>query len=92
MRIDWSAHALSDLKRISEYLEAHRSLEVANRISRAIYEAVQGLVSMPHLGRSGRVVGTRELSVAPLPHLIVYRVLPGRLLILNILHGAQRWP
>jgi addiction module RelE/StbE family toxin len=92
MRVEWSGHAVSDLKQISEYIEADRSLEVANRISRSVYDAVQSLKEMPNRGRSGRVTGTRELSLHPLPYVIVYRVQPERVLILSIVHGAQRWP
>ncbi|MBV9039150.1 MAG: type II toxin-antitoxin system RelE/ParE family toxin [Acidobacteriaceae bacterium] len=38
-----------------------------------------------------RVANTRELILPQLPYLIVYRILE-RLVILNILHGAQKWP
>jgi plasmid stabilization system protein ParE len=92
MRIEWSGHAVSDLKQFSEYIEADRSLEVANRISRSIYDAIQSLKEMPNRGRSGRVSGTRELSLHPLPYVVVDRVQPERVLILSIVHGAQRWP
>jgi len=40
----------------------------------------------------GRVEGTRELPLPPLPFVIVYRVLPEAVEISNIIHGAQRWP
>jgi len=92
MRIDWSLNALSDLQAISEYIEQDRSLETANRVSRSIYEAVQSLRTMPRRGRQGRLENTRELVVPSLPYLVVYQVLSERLLILNIVHGAQRWP
>lgn len=92
MRIEWSLHALSDLQAISEYLEQDRSLETANRISRSIYDAVQSLRTMPRRGRQGRLENTRELVVSSLPYLVVYQVFEERLLILNIVHGAQRWP
>lgn len=92
MRVEWSGHAVSDLKQTSEHIEADRSLEVANRRSRSIYDTVQSLKDMPNRGRSGRVPGTRELSLHPLPYLIVYRVEAERLLVLSIVHGAQRWP
>jgi addiction module RelE/StbE family toxin len=92
MHVEWSGHAVADLKQISEYIEADRSLEVANRVSRSLYDAIQGLKKMPNRGRSGRVPGTRELSLPPLPYVIVYRVQSERVLILSIVHGAQRWP
>ena len=92
MRVDWSAHAVLDLKAISEYIEQDRSLETANRVTRAIYDCVQSLRTMPYRGRYGRVENTRELVVPRLPYFVVYRVSEERLLILNVVHGAQRWP
>jgi toxin ParE1/3/4 len=92
MRIEWSPHAVADLKTISEYIEQDRNLSTANRITRTIYDAAQSLLAMPHRGRLGRVEGTRELLVSPLPYIVIYKVLPERVLVLNILHGAQRWP
>jgi len=92
MRIEWSTHAVADLKTISEYIERDRNLSTANRITRAIYDATQGLLAMPNRGRPGRVEGTRELVVSPLPYIVIYKVLPEQVLVLNILHGAQRWP
>jgi toxin ParE1/3/4 len=92
MRIEWSTHAVSDLKAISEYIEQDRSLETANRVTRTIYEAVQSLRTMPLRGRHGRIEDTRELVVSRLPYIVVYRAFEERVLILNIVHGARRWP
>jgi len=92
MRVEWSQHAVADLRRISEYIGQDRSLEVANRISRVIYDAIQSLQTMLYQGRPGRVENTREILVQTLPYIVVYRVFEMRLLILNIVHGAQRWP
>jgi toxin ParE1/3/4 len=92
MRIEWSAHALADLKSISEYIEQDRNLETANRVTRTIYDAVQSLRRLPYRGRYGRLENTRELVVSGLPWIAVYQVLQERVLVLNILHGAQKWP
>ena len=92
MRIEWSAHAVADLKAISEHIEQDRNLETANRVTRAIYEAIQSLRRLPYRGRYGRVENTRELVVPGLPWIAVYEVLQERVVVLNILHGAQKWP
>jgi toxin ParE1/3/4 len=92
MRIDWSAHALADLKAISEFIEDDRSVEVANRVIRRIYDAIQTLRSMPFRGRVGRVEGTRELVVPGLPYVIVYEQGGEIVLVLNVVHGAQKQP
>lgn len=91
-RIEWSAAAVADLQAIAEWIEQDRGLETANRIARIIYEAVQSLLAMPYRGRDGRHENTRELVVPRLPYLVVYQISGERLILLNVLHGAQRWP
>lgn len=89
MEIEWSAHAVSDLKAISEYIEQDRNLETANRVTRTIYEAIQSLRTLPYRGRYGRIDNTRELVIPRLPYIVVYRVLKERLLVLNVVHGLR---
>jgi toxin ParE1/3/4 len=48
--------------------------------------------TFPNRGRLGRVEGTRELILAPLPFIAVYEVQQEQVILLRILHGAQRWP
>lgn len=59
---------------------------------RAIYNAPAALLSFPHIGRLGKKQGTRELVLAPLPYLMVYRIAGDVIHIARILHGAQKWP
>jgi toxin ParE1/3/4 len=92
MRIEWSERAVADLKAISEYIEQDRNLESANQVTRAIYKALQSLRTMPYRGRYGRVDNTRELVIPRLPYVAIYEILQDRVVILNIVHGAQRWP
>jgi toxin ParE1/3/4 len=47
---------------------------------------------MPYRGRPGRIDDTRELVIHALPYIVVYQVFDERLLILNVVHGARRWP
>jgi toxin ParE1/3/4 len=49
------------------------------------------LKSFPYKGRMGRIEGTRELPLPPLPF-VVYRILEGMVEIPNVVHGAQRCP
>jgi plasmid stabilization system protein ParE len=43
-------------------------------------------------GRYGRLENTRELIVSRSPNFVVYQIYEERLLVLNVVHGAQRWP
>lgn len=59
-----------------------------------IMAALDHLPQHPEMGRVGRVKGTRELVVGGTPFIVIYRVKPkaGRVEVLRVLHGAQRWP
>jgi plasmid stabilization system protein ParE len=92
VRVDWSPSAVAELQAIAAWIEQDRDLATANRIARTIYDAVQSLRTMPYRGRNGRLENTRELVLARLPYLVVYQGLEERVVILNVLHGAQRWP
>jgi toxin ParE1/3/4 len=58
----------------------------------AIESAVLRLAEQPRSGRPGRVAGTRELVISGTPYVIAYRVEPAAVVILRLLHGAQKWP
>ncbi len=62
------------------------------RIARRIYKAVQSLRSMPYRGPYGRIENTRELAIVRLRYLVAYEISEERQVVLNVLHGAQRWP
>ncbi|MEO8052473.1 MAG: type II toxin-antitoxin system RelE/ParE family toxin [Acidobacteriota bacterium] len=66
----------------------HSAADIAHRI----IESVELLTKQPHIGRPGRIIGTRELVVAGTPYLIPYRVRQGRLELLAVMHGRQKWP
>lgn len=57
----------------------------------AIEAAVARLADHPQSGRPGRALGTRELVVPGTPYIVAYRVEQAAVVILRLLHGAQRW-
>ena len=91
MKIRWSRLAAADLIGIIEFIQQD-SPDASLRVGREICKAVADLGKFPNLGRAGRVQGTRELPVPPLPFIVVYRLKDERVEIVRILHGAQRWP
>jgi toxin ParE1/3/4 len=68
------------------------SWTAADKVERSIYAGVGLLRDFPRMGRPGRAPNTRELVLAPLPYIVVYRVDEKAVQILRVLHGAQRWP
>ena len=91
MRVRWTSDAADDLERISDYIAEDRP-ETARRIAVDIIQSVDALDTFPNRGRPGRVEGTRELVLAPLPFIAVYEVHEQDVQVLRILHGAQQWP
>ncbi|MGH2602938.1 MAG: type II toxin-antitoxin system RelE/ParE family toxin [Dehalococcoidia bacterium] len=71
---------------------AEHNLWAAIDMGDAIHAAVSRLAAHPAMARPGRVAGTRELVVMGTPYIVVYRVEPSAVVILRVLHGAQRWP
>jgi toxin ParE1/3/4 len=91
MQLRWSPAATEDLFRIIEYIRQENS-PAAQRIAKAIYDSAGSLKSFPNMGRRGRVEGTRELPLPPLPFVVVYRIREDIVEIANVIHGAQKWP
>ena len=90
MRIRWTVPAADDLEAIKNYLEDHFP-HFAEPTVQTIYRHVLSLKTAPNRGRPGHRSGTRELAVAPLPYVVVYRVKAEAIEILHIYHGAQDW-
>lgn len=91
MQVRWSPDAYDDLAAIGDHIRKDDP-DAALRVVTTIYESARALKAFPNRGRKGRVKDTRELPLPPLPFIIVYRLLPEAVEIVNIIHGAQRWP
>ena len=92
MKIVWSPEAIEDLISLKAYL-AEESPAAARRIVLRILHDVEHLLpDHPHMGRPGRVPGTRELVIAQTPYIVPYRVQHATIQILRVYHGARRWP
>ncbi len=91
MRVQWTTPALSDLEAIGDYI-ARQNPTAAARIVTRILDQVDLLASHSHVGRPGRVPGTRELVIPDTPHILPYRVREDVVEVLAVFHGARQWP
>jgi toxin ParE1/3/4 len=91
MRVVLRRSALADLESIHAYIAADNP-EAARKIVRRIRDRLRKMAALEfgELGRPGRIEGTRELVEAP--YVITYRVdrEANVLVVVAILHGAQR--
>ena len=91
MNIRWSPEAAADFAGIVEYIRKQNP-SAADRIAHTLHDSVASLESFSNRGRPGRIDDTRELVLAPLPFIVVYRVKRNTVEIARVLHGSQRWP
>jgi len=92
MNISWSPEAIQDLISLRTHI-AEQSPAGARRIVLRILQNVEQLLpENPHMGRPGRMPGTRELVIPQTPYIVPYRVQREIIQILRVYHGARRWP
>ena len=92
MQVHWTNAAVRDFTDICDYVEQHSGKATAHRIALSVHTVIELLVEFPEHGKPGRKPNTRELVMAGLPYLAIYRIGNGAVEILRILHGAIIWP
>jgi toxin ParE1/3/4 len=91
VRVEWLPEAERNFATQIEWI-AQRDPWAAINMGDAIQAAVARLADYPAMAPRGRVAGTRELVVVRTPYLVVYRIEAPAVVVLRVLHGAQRWP
>lgn len=91
MRVRWTGPAVDDIEAIRRHILPHNPA-AAQTVAKASVAAAADLSKFPARGRPGRLSGTRELVVARLPFVIVYRIREHDVQILRVVHTARRWP
>jgi len=92
MNIVWSPQAVDDLIAIRAYIAAESPAGARRVVPRILHDVENLLPDNPHIGRAGRVPGTRELVVPRTPYIVPYRVQHETIQILRVYHAARRWP
>jgi toxin ParE1/3/4 len=86
--VRWTRAALRDLEAIGDYI-AKDNPEAAARVVTAVLDQTDRLATFPHLGRPGRIPGTRELTINRTPFIVPYRTHDDIVEILAVIHSAQ---
>lgn len=87
LNIRWLDNAIESINAEAEYLaEAHPKL--AKQLITQVKQQIKQLATEPHIGRAGRIPGTRELSIEGYLYIALYRVKNEIVEILEILHTA----
>jgi addiction module RelE/StbE family toxin len=73
MRIRWTTDAVEDLEQIALRIRKDNATAARN-VLRTITAGISSLRKFPRRGRIGKLEGSRELVLALLPYIAVYRV------------------
>lgn len=90
MKVFWASAAEQDRTDIIDYIGQDNPL-AAIRMDELFTEAAGRLAEHPLLGKTGLILGTREL----IPHesyRLVYEVQDNAVWILALVHTARMWP
>jgi toxin ParE1/3/4 len=79
------------LREIGLWIAAHNPAASLSMLGR-IRKSAASLRRHPHLGRIGRIEGTRELVIPSSPYIVAYRIYARRVEILAVWHGARECP
>lgn len=93
MRLFWTQSAVRDLSEARAYISAEDP-GAAARVAHRILEVAAMISDTPRIGKPGRALGTREMSVPSTPYVIIYRLKAETLEVLRVMvmHGRRRWP
>ena len=92
MNIVWSPEAIQDLISLRAYIAEDSPAGARRIVLRILHDIEYLLPDNPHIGRPGRVPGTRELVIPRTPYIVPYRMQGESIQILRVYHGARRWP
>ncbi|NWG85914.1 MAG: type II toxin-antitoxin system RelE/ParE family toxin [Hydrogenophilaceae bacterium] len=93
MRIVWAAEALADLEAILAYYHQEAGPRTAEAVEKRIVSEIVSLRPFPERIRvSARIPGARELVVSKLPYIVFLQATPEKIVVLNIVHTARKFP
>ncbi len=91
MQLVWTPAARQDLRGIRACIAQHDP-NAARPVGDRIRRTATRLLATPRSGPPGALPGTRQIVVTGTPYLMIYRILPDRVVIFRVLHGRQLWP
>lgn len=90
MQLIWAKTAITDRHTIYDYIELNNPAAAAE-LDELFSLAAKRLITNPKLGKTGRVLGTRELVVHQ-HYFLVYEHTQDTIIILAVVHTRKLWP
>ena len=92
MKVIWTKESLETLDLIYEYISKDSTNPAEKVIFQIINTANSTIKNFPHIGRTGRIFGTREYVISEYLYVIIYAVKNGTVYIIRIMHSSMKYP
>jgi toxin ParE1/3/4 len=93
MKIVWTDDALDDFEDVLAYYYLKAGPRTAEAVERRIVGQVKALIPFPEsIRESERIPGTRELVIDKLPYIVFVRITKGKIVVLNVVNTARKFP
>jgi plasmid stabilization system protein ParE len=90
VQLEWSKRALADRERIFTYYWNAASRSLADEAEAAIAGRARAIAKLDLVYRKGKGA-TRECVMRRFPFTIIYRIEPGKVRIVRVLHQARSY-
>lgn len=90
MKLVWTRLALEDRRAIRDYI-AGDNPSAALAMDELVSQKAARLVTLPEMGKPGRVLETRELVIHR-SYILIYAIKTDQVQVLRVLHTARQWP
>ena len=90
MKLVWSAASRRHLREARDHI-AQDNPDAADALVAVIEDRARTLHMFPAAGRED-ALGRRLLALPPTPYSLIYRILPDRVFVIAVWHGARQWP
>ena len=89
MTLEWTPRASRELSEQLKFI-ARDKPSAADCMAELIEQTTSLLLTLPSMGKIGKLPSLREFAVPNTPFIIVYRHGPDHLTIIHVRHGAQK--
>jgi addiction module RelE/StbE family toxin len=90
VKVRWSDDAKRDRSDVWNYIAADNPI-AAVRLDEQFSQTAHHLGDFPHLGRSSKLAGTREI-LAHKHYRLIYEIREDAVWIIAVVHTARQWP
>lgn len=92
MKVIWTKESRVTLSAIYDYISKDSELPAEKVIFHIINTVDNTVKNFPHIGRIGRIFGTREYIISEYPYVVIYAVKKQAVYVIRVMHSSMKYP